>query len=381
LSAGKSSLTNGNNINANQTYGGIFGLQHRADNTDPATLLPGTQDFFKRGSGVYMDVFAATNLSSGEVVARVTPNTTPAPSYFQPTVSTLTLSMGLETTSSEIRRQRIGPLAFNGRDYMQVELYGSRADKFTDIVGARFVSSADRRGWAITSFASGGYQTQHVLESHADCGPILASLEPDVVFLAFGANDFGNGQTPTAFRTNTLTLIEFIRDAVGFDIPVILLADPDREFAGSPSGSGASMDQLPGVLYDIATNLANVCSVNSRLLTHQYGWTRNGNLSAFLADNVHYNPVGARLKAQLEIDALYSTFGTRCYADIDDGSGSATPDCGVDINDLLFFLSAFEQGTAFADLDDDGDPSSSNPDGAVDINDLLFFIAHFESGC
>ncbi len=141
------------------------------------------------------------------------------------------------------------------------------------------------------------------------------------------------------------------------------------------------MDQLPGVLHDIATNLANVCSVNSRLLTHQYGWARQGNLAAFLADNVHYNPVGARLKAQLEIDALYSTFGTRCYADIDDGSGSATPDCGVDINDLLFFLSAFEQGTDSADLDDDGDPSSSNPDDAVDINDLLFFIAHFESGC
>lgn len=381
LGAGKSTLANGSNINANQTFGAIYMLQHRADNVDPGTLLPGSQDFFERGDAVFMDIYGVTTRDGGDIVARVTPASTSTPSYFEPTVVTLTLGMGPESDADKVRRHRIGPFAFGGLDYMQVELSGSHAHKFTEILGARFVSGADNRGWAITSFAAGGYQTQHYIQFHAESGPVLAALEPDVMFLAFGANDFGNGRTPAEFRANTLALIDFVRGAISPELPIILLADPDRVFDGTPPGSAANSDFLSGVLHDIATSVPNVCAVNGRLLTHQHGWTRHGDLSTFLSDTVHYNPFGARLKAQLEIDALYSTFGTRCYADMSDSAGNAAPDCAVTIDDLLLFLFAFEQGTAFADLDDDGDPSSSNPDGAVDINDLLFFIAHFESGC
>lgn len=70
-----------------------------------------------------------------------------------------------------------------------------------------------------------------------------------------------------------------------------------------------------------------------------------------------------------------------CPADLDDGSGSGTRDGGVDINDLLFFLGAFEAGAVSADLDNDGDPAQGTPDGGVDINDLLFFLSRFEAGC
>ncbi len=70
---------------------------------------------------------------------------------------------------------------------------------------------------------------------------------------------------------------------------------------------------------------------------------------------------------------------TPCLADLDDGSGSGTPDGGVDINDLLFFLINFEAGTAAADLDNGG--GIGIPDGGVDINDLLFFLVRFEAGC
>lgn len=75
--------------------------------------------------------------------------------------------------------------------------------------------------------------------------------------------------------------------------------------------------------------------------------------------------------------------GTCCGADIDnDGtiSTGVVPDGGVDINDLLAFLEAFEAGSVLADLDNDGaDPLT--PDGGVDINDLLAFLSHFEAGC
>jgi hypothetical protein len=68
-----------------------------------------------------------------------------------------------------------------------------------------------------------------------------------------------------------------------------------------------------------------------------------------------------------------------CPADLDNGSGTGQPDGGVDINDLLFFLAAFEAGSASADLDDGS--TTGQPDGGVDINDLLYFLSHFEAGC
>jgi len=68
-----------------------------------------------------------------------------------------------------------------------------------------------------------------------------------------------------------------------------------------------------------------------------------------------------------------------CPADLDDGSGTGTPDGGVDINDLLYFLAQYEAGAVAVDLDDGS--GTWTPDGGVDINDLLFFLAHYEGGC
>ncbi len=56
-----------------------------------------------------------------------------------------------------------------------------------------------------------------------------------------------------------------------------------------------------------------------------------------------------------------------------------TCDGGIDINDLLFFLSAFESGSSAADLDNG--TNTGSPDGGIDINDLLFFLGRFEAGC
>jgi hypothetical protein len=73
-----------------------------------------------------------------------------------------------------------------------------------------------------------------------------------------------------------------------------------------------------------------------------------------------------------------------CPADLDndgDFANGGVHDGAVDINDLLFLLVGFENGSVLVDLDDDGNPAVGVPDGAVDINDLLFFLARFESGC
>ncbi len=68
-----------------------------------------------------------------------------------------------------------------------------------------------------------------------------------------------------------------------------------------------------------------------------------------------------------------------CVADVDDGSGTGTPDGGVTIDDLLYYLSLFEAGVIAADLDDGSGTGTS--DGGVTVDDLLFYLSHFATGC
>lgn len=68
-----------------------------------------------------------------------------------------------------------------------------------------------------------------------------------------------------------------------------------------------------------------------------------------------------------------------CIADVDDGTFTGTPDGAVTIDDLLYYLVAFENGSTDADVDNG--TFTGTQDGAVTIDDLLFFLVRFEEGC
>lgn len=70
---------------------------------------------------------------------------------------------------------------------------------------------------------------------------------------------------------------------------------------------------------------------------------------------------------------------TICVADTDDGTGTGACDGGVTIDDLLYYLNIFEQGTLAADVDDGS--GTGTPDGGVTIDDLLYYLQRFEAGC
>ena len=91
-------------------------------------------------------------------------------------------------------------------------------------------------------------------------------------------------------------------------------------------------------------------------------------------DCVVSGPCGSTTSNAAQLDVA-----TCCPADLDNGAGSGSPDGGVDINDLLYFLAQYEAGALAADLDNGS--GAGTPDGGVDINDLLFFLAHYEAGC
>ncbi|MGD9789753.1 MAG: GC-type dockerin domain-anchored protein [Phycisphaerales bacterium] len=68
-----------------------------------------------------------------------------------------------------------------------------------------------------------------------------------------------------------------------------------------------------------------------------------------------------------------------CIADVDDGSGEGTPDGAVTIDDLLFYITIFQQGAVAADVDNG--TGTGTTDGAVTIDDLLYFLSRFQNGC
>ncbi len=70
---------------------------------------------------------------------------------------------------------------------------------------------------------------------------------------------------------------------------------------------------------------------------------------------------------------------TSCIADTDDGSGTGTPDGGVTIDDLLYYLDIFAQGSIAADVDDGS--GTGTPDSGVTIDDLLYYLVRFGEGC
>ncbi|MGD9789778.1 MAG: DVUA0089 family protein [Phycisphaerales bacterium] len=75
----------------------------------------------------------------------------------------------------------------------------------------------------------------------------------------------------------------------------------------------------------------------------------------------------------------FPTTTPECVADVDDGNGTGTPDGAVTIDDLLYYISIFQQGASSADVDDG--TGTGVHDGAVTIDDLLYYLVRFQDGC
>lgn len=89
--------------------------------------------------------------------------------------------------------------------------------------------------------------------------------------------------------------------------------------------------------------------------------------------------LGAPATSIVEFDNFFVKVWRRCPADLDNGSGTGAGDNAVNIDDLLYFLHAFEAGAVEADLDDGSGTGAK--DQGVDIADLVFMLVRFEAGC
>lgn len=303
MSAGSTSTLDGSNANG-QWYPQVVMLQHDAWDVHPYTGLRG-KPYFQLNDQVYLDVFAATNPSSGELRVQASYAPTSTPLYSAPPLAEYVTSMDLESPVAAIKSQRLGPLPYSPTGYLQVSLSGTDPTKLTDVIGARFVNTRNPRGWVFTGLAAGGYTIEDALNHHADSGPVIGALDPDVLVISFGANDCGRGVTAEQFEAWLVIFINFVRQSTRADLPVIILTDPYRR--GLNDQQAAQYDRYPRAAYNVALEDPLVCSVNSRRLTEAAGWTA-GFWIPFMWDNVHYSTAGAFLKSRLEAKTLFDAF-------------------------------------------------------------------------
>jgi hypothetical protein len=169
------------------------------------------------------------------------------------------------------------------------------------------------------------------------------------------------GRRVTSTRIELNVFVDAGSDAAEFSTDILLPIDVDDEGGSSVvayTGSALNWTGVGAFTFTETTNRYNGVIIPARYGAETFGV--QGNL--------------------LEGSGIFVTLEPlSCAADLDDGTGTGTPDDAVTIDDLLFFLGAFEQGSTDADLDDG--TGTGTPDDAVTVDDLLYFLVRFEAGC
>lgn len=299
---GAHTLNVGNNNINGEWYGQLVQFRQNAVGIHPDASIP--TDINYMCTDIHAQVFAATNISSGNIQYYTKPyNSTGIGNFFASITNTVVVPMSLTSPVFAIKSAFTPTLGFNGQTYQQVELVGDSLNVLTDVVGIRFISNTCIKGLVIQSFAAGGYKAASIIEKHANAGEMFKAFNFHGALLHFGANDGSLGISANDHKIQVLALIVKIREWMGDNtFPIILVSDPYRDRLTDTQQK--EFDKYPGVYYIIAQKDANIAVLNSRRLMEDIGWKRDGSSSIYLADGVHYTPVGAKVLAEAEMRKL-----------------------------------------------------------------------------
>jgi hypothetical protein len=162
------------------------------------------------------------------------------------------------------------------------------------------------------------------------------------------------------------------------------LVEIDYQHSGAPCNLGVNTAPLyVGTLSAAPQNIAP--GVRAKFLEGQVGPTTRGRVTLQsvdpddLSDAIATVRIGGESISFDNIRIVSDAHTFDCVADLDDGSGLGVPDGGVGIEDLLHYLTLYDQGLLPADVDDGS--GTGNFDGGVGIEDLLYFLERYDEGC
>ncbi|WP_153067345.1 SGNH/GDSL hydrolase family protein [Steroidobacter cummioxidans] len=293
---GASNITGGNR-------GQLTMLRPDASGVDPSTQIPTDVSYFNTSGVVKARIYAATNVTSGEIGYQARPNATSSVSYAAAVTTRGTLALGLQAPTFSIQSGETSTLDFNRHPYLQLEVFGSSDQALTDVIGLRFVNKTHPQGVVIDNFSLGGYTASRFLSTHANAGQMFSAFGFHAAILHYGANE-GGSSSAAQFKSDISAVISRVRTWVGnASFPIILIADVYESTL--PAARMAEYDRYVGAQLAIAQSDPNVMVINARRLMENIGWQANGGRSSeFLEDGVHYTGLGARTLSAAEVAAM-----------------------------------------------------------------------------
>lgn len=188
-------------------------------------------------------------------------------------------------------------------------LYGLiqlRSNSSTEMVevGPAWFTSSDTRGLEWHSFAAGGTKMADQQADRPNSGAFATRFDPDIWYIALGANDIGVGLTAAQFQANAQAKIDW-RLSSNPNSLIVLIGDYDK----SSPGNTTEWDQYPDVLYALSQIAANraVFVNRRRILEEATGGLFNrasGSFLTYCPDGVHPSLTAARLIAKNDLAAL-----------------------------------------------------------------------------
>lgn len=264
-------------------WGSLLSWERDGSYLDPgAIVLPRSY----MAEPVRLEVFG-----TGTIGYQTMPSDTGQPSYWATVVDSGSVPLPGSTPF----------LGSAGHPYMHVVI-GSGGT----VTGARFVS-ADPHGVIVSSFSQGGYKASDFLANNSACGALIAQLGIDAVAVCYGANDSAAGHTPQQYAADMAAVRDLVRSWTRPNLPCFFFCDPYQ--SRLLPGQADFYDRYPGALWAVAQQDQATLLVNSRRALEDQGWSAGAD--GWLADGVHYTPLGARTKAATEMVLLDTMIGAR----------------------------------------------------------------------
>lgn len=190
----------------------------------------------------------------------------------------------------------LGPYTLGGFAGLQLRLKGKtgRAGTFVHL-GTRVRMATKTTGIEWIFSGCGGYKATDITTNHTAMGPMLRTMNPDIIMVLVDTNDIhsGAGISAATFKTNLMALLASLRASsaagLGREVPIVLPSGCYRydETSASKDAFKTEWDQVPGVMEEIANTLPMTMHINLRKITEYMGF------NATNTDMGGSRPVGA----------------------------------------------------------------------------------------
>lgn len=310
-----------NSRRASNSYGFLQNMNHRLDGVDAAlTEIDRTSiEYINRTGLRWNAMIPYVSTQGANLQVNFLRNTTGATSYFGGSLgATQVVNIAAAQSASNDWLNLSGPFNWGGftpNSGNLSSLYGLmelRSNSGTEMVevGPAWFTSSDTRGFEWHSFSEGGKKMPDQQVDRPNSGPFATRFDPDIWYIALGANDTGQGVTAAQFSADAQAKINW-RLSMNPGAICVLIADYDT----NSTTNGAEWANYADVLYSLSQVSANrsVFINRRRILEEATGGLFNrssGSFGTYCPDGVHPSVTAARLIAKNDLAALLAMGST-----------------------------------------------------------------------